>query len=294
MSSLRAFKIQKSRLASSSPVSVVSETQSPASEKTFVNSQTGGNSQKLEEKAKVVDAKFELPIPSGPANAKRIKQDQEPLEERKSFVEAAIQTENVETDLKAENLKLKQTLDSWVKESDERMTSIQATITAMKEFITETTKENLRLKTQIKHFTSPFAAPETPDNVNPQPKCDGMQIVQESPNVDAEGRAPRSLIGNLPTNIDDNENTIKPIRSPYQAVPESNPDGTITCPEDGCKYVGKNANAFASHKYLTHIRPEKNCPFCNKMIKTASFYRHKKVCAKKHENSTEESVESVN
>ena len=52
MSSLRAFKIQKSRLASSSPVSVVSETQSPASEKTLVSSQNGengGNSQKLEE-----------------------------------------------------------------------------------------------------------------------------------------------------------------------------------------------------------------------------------------------------
>ena len=53
MSSLRAFRFQKSRPASSSPGSVVSETTaSPASEKTSVSSQNGengGNSQKLEE-----------------------------------------------------------------------------------------------------------------------------------------------------------------------------------------------------------------------------------------------------
>jgi len=53
MSSLRAFRFQKSRPASSSPGSVVSETTaSPASEKTLVSSQNGengGNSQKLEE-----------------------------------------------------------------------------------------------------------------------------------------------------------------------------------------------------------------------------------------------------
>ena len=53
MSSLRAFRFQKSRPASSSPGSVVSETTaSPASEKTSVSSQNGengGNSQKIEE-----------------------------------------------------------------------------------------------------------------------------------------------------------------------------------------------------------------------------------------------------
>lgn len=52
MSSLRAFRFQKSRPASSSPGSVASETQSPASEKTLVSSQNGengGNSQKIEE-----------------------------------------------------------------------------------------------------------------------------------------------------------------------------------------------------------------------------------------------------
>ena len=43
MSSLRAFRFQKSRPASSSPGSVASETQSPASEKTLVSSQNGEN-----------------------------------------------------------------------------------------------------------------------------------------------------------------------------------------------------------------------------------------------------------
>ena len=54
MSALRAFRFQKSRPVTSSPGSVVSETaDSPASDKTLVNSQNGengggNNSQKLE------------------------------------------------------------------------------------------------------------------------------------------------------------------------------------------------------------------------------------------------------
>lgn len=54
MSALRAFRFQKSRPVTSSPGSVVSETaDSPASDKTLVNSQNGengggDNSQKLE------------------------------------------------------------------------------------------------------------------------------------------------------------------------------------------------------------------------------------------------------
>ena len=74
--------------------------------------------------------RFEDPIP-----AKRIKQ--EPVEERKAFVEVATQTETLENDvevlkfslvLKSEIQNLKQRVDSGFKEADERMARIQETI----------------------------------------------------------------------------------------------------------------------------------------------------------------------
>ena len=68
--------------------------------------------------------RFEDQIP-----AKRIKQ--EPVEERKAFMEVATQTETLETDvevLKAEIQNLKQRVDSGFKEADERMARIQETI----------------------------------------------------------------------------------------------------------------------------------------------------------------------
>ena len=86
-----------------------------------------------EEKVEVDETfsmRFEDPIP-----AKRIKQ--EPVEERKAFVEVATQTETLENDvevlkfslvLKSEIQNLKQRVDSGFKEADERMARIQETI----------------------------------------------------------------------------------------------------------------------------------------------------------------------
>ena len=80
-----------------------------------------------EEKVEVDETfsmRFEDPIP-----AKRIKQ--EPVEERKAFVEVATQTETLETDvevLKAMIQNLIQRVDSGFKKADERMARIQETI----------------------------------------------------------------------------------------------------------------------------------------------------------------------
>ena len=75
--------------------------------------------------------RFEDQIP-----AKRIKQ--EPVEERKAFVEVATQTETLETDvevLKAVMQNLIQRVDSGFKEADERMARIQINLFGIQETI---------------------------------------------------------------------------------------------------------------------------------------------------------------